>query len=556
MAVREGSNYEVKFRLRNAAGAYRWHLARAMPIRDAAGKVVRWIGTNTDIDDQIRIERALRDREADLARVQQIGKVGGVEVFLDKGFRNRRSPEYLTIHGLPPEAATETHEDWVRRIHPEDRERTERQFIDAVKGDVRDYNAEYRIIRPNDGQVRWIAVKAEIERDAQGPGLRLVGAHIDITDAKVAELALRESEQRFRLVSESAPVMLWMGDVDGKCLYLNRKQREFWGVAPEWRRRVRLELPSCTPTTGKRSSGWSELAMRDHAPFTVEARYRRLDGEYRLVRTDAQPRFEVRGEFLGMIGVNVDITETRRAEQALKESEERFRLIANSAPVPMWVSRLDGKRAFVNQAYMDFLGLTYEECLVFDWRKALHPDDLQRILQEQVAGEGSRKPFALEARYRRADGQWRWLRSESQPRWGADGEHTGFIGVAHDTTSAKQAEIELRGLNETLEAEVEARTRERDRIWNASQDLLVVADADGTWLNVNPAIGADAGLEPNTTCSAGPRNGWSTPTMLPERKPKRRTWRQAARPSASRTACATRMALIAGCPGLRLPTKA
>ena len=94
-AVREGSNYEVEFRLRNAAGTYRWHLARAMPIRDAAGRVVRWVGTNTDMDDQMRIEAALRDREADLARVQQIGKVGGVEVVLDKGFRNRRSPEYL-----------------------------------------------------------------------------------------------------------------------------------------------------------------------------------------------------------------------------------------------------------------------------------------------------------------------------------------------------------------------------------------------------------------------------------------------------------------------------
>ena len=160
------------------------------------------------------------------------------------------------------------------------------------------------------------------------------------------------------------------------------------------------------------------LAMRDHTPFTVEARYRRFDGEYRLVRTDAQPRFGVRGEFLGMIGVNVDITERRHAEQALKESEERFRLIANSAPVPMWVSRLDGKRAFVNQAYMDFLGLSYEECLVFDWRKALHPDDLARILQEQKAGEGSKRPFALEARYRRGDGQWRWLRSESQGQMG------------------------------------------------------------------------------------------------------------------------------------------
>jgi PAS domain S-box-containing protein len=105
------------------------------------------------------------------------------------------------------------------------------------------------------------------------------------------------------------------------------------------------------------------------------------------------------------------------------------------------MSRLDGKRAFVNDAYMDFLGLGYEDCLVFDWRKALHPDDLQRILGEQLAGEGSKRPFALEARYRRADGEWRWLRSESQPRWRHDGEHRRHPGVgrqsAHDQPEAQ-----------------------------------------------------------------------------------------------------------------------
>ena len=485
-ALATSTVYEVEFRLRRNDGVFRWHLARAMPIRDDAGKVVRWIGTNTDIDDRIQAERALRDRQAELARVQQIGKVGGVEVLLSDGFRNRRSPEYLTIHGLPPEAAQETHEDWVRRIHPQDREHTERQFLDAVAGDVREYNAEYRIVRPSDGQLRWIAVKAEIERDAAGRAWRLVGAHIDVTDRKVAEQAVRESERRFRLVSESAPVMLWMGDAAGKCLYLNRLIRDFWGVAEkdvttfDWG-------TSLHPDDSAALYAVFGQAMQQHKPFTVEGRYRRHDGAYRLLRTDAQPRFGSAGEFLGMIGVNVDITETRGAEHALRESEERFRLIANSAPVPMWVSHLHGRRAFVNQAYMDFLGLPYDDCLVFDWRKALHPDDLQGILAQQIAGEASKQPFALEARYRRADGEWRWLRSESQPRWGLDGEHIGFIGVAHDITAAKQAEIELRRLNETLEAQVDARTRERDRIWNVSRDMLVVTDRLGVWINASPA---------------------------------------------------------------------
>ena len=140
------------------------------------------------------------------------------------------------------------------------------------------------------------------------------------------------------------------------------------------------------------------------------------------------------------------------------ESEERFRLIANSAPVPMWVSKLDRTRSFANQAYLDFLGLAYTKRIVFDWREILHPDDQARIVNESVAGEASLKPFVLEARYRRADGAWRWMRSESQPRWDPAGKHIGFIGVAHDITAAKEAEGELRRLNETLEQRIRERT--------------------------------------------------------------------------------------------------
>ena len=124
----------------------------------------------------------------------------------------------------------------------------------------------------------------------------------------------------------------------------------------------------------------------------------------------------------------------------------------------MWVTKLDRTRLFANQAYVDFLGLPYEEAIKFDWRKILHPDDLQHILQESVAGEASLKPFVLEARYRRADGEWRWLRSESQPRWDPTGKHIGFIGVAHDVTAAKQAEIDLRSMNEILEQRIAERT--------------------------------------------------------------------------------------------------
>jgi PAS domain S-box-containing protein len=161
---------------------------------------------------------------------------------------------------------------------------------------------------------------------------------------------------------------------------------------------------------------------------------------------------------LGVFIAGNDVTARHQAEQELRESEERFRLIADSAPVPIWVSNPDRTRNFINRAYVDFVGLDYEAAARLDWRTILHPDDHDRVVQESIAGEAGLKPFTLEARYRRGDGQWRWIRSTSQPRWGPNHEANGFIGVAHDVTDAKQAEAALRGLNETLERRVAERT--------------------------------------------------------------------------------------------------
>jgi PAS domain S-box-containing protein len=123
----------------------------------------------------------------------------------------------------------------------------------------------------------------------------------------------------------------------------------------------------------------------------------------------------------------------------------------------MWVTRLDRARSFVNRAYVEFLGISYEEAINFDWRTVIHPDDAQRILAESLAGEATLKPFELVGRYRSGSG-WRWIRSISQPRFGPQGEHVGFIGVAHDITALKEGEAALREVNETLERRVAERT--------------------------------------------------------------------------------------------------
>jgi PAS domain S-box-containing protein len=195
---------------------------------------------------------------------------------------------------------------------------------------------------------------------------------------------------------------------------------------------------------------------------------RKPDGPLELRHLDYvfQPITDREGNVSGLFVEGYDITDRREAELALRESEERFRLIADSAPVPMWVTKLDRKRGFVNRAYVDFLGISYEEAVDFDWRTVIHPEDIHRVVAESVAGEASMQAFVLEARYRRADGEWRWLRSESQPRLGANGEHIGFIGVAHDITAAKQAE---EALERRVAAEVADRLRAEDALRQAQK---------------------------------------------------------------------------------------
>lgn len=286
---------------------------------------------------------ALREREAELARVQEIGRIGGLEVDLRTGFQNRRSPEYLSIHGLPRDAAHESHEDWVRRIHPDDREAIDKKFRDAVASDVRDYTAQYRIIRPSDGETRWISVRSTIERDADGKAVRLIGAHSDVTEHILAEQALRQSEERYRSLADQLTYLnatlaqhveektrerdrIWnvsqdlllVADHDGTWRTVNPAWMKILGWSEgelldrtaEW-----LEHPDDRGITG------AQLAKLSSKEPTVrfENRLRHKDGSYRwLSWTSALDAGHV-------YAVVRDVTAEKAAAEQLKATEEALR---------------------------------------------------------------------------------------------------------------------------------------------------------------------------------------------------------------------------------------
>ena len=330
--------FRIEYRLRRTDGAYRWAIDAAVPRFGPDGGFLGYIGSVIDITERKAAEAALAEGEARLRRVQRIGRVGGFEINLRTGL-NRRSAEYMKLQGRAAEAAVERHADWVRRLHPEDRERAERRFLEATADGAPDteYAQEYRIVTPA-GEVRSISARAEIERDAGGRALRMLGAHVDVTELKAAEAALAEGEARWRTLAESHPGFAFETDAEGRNTYTNRRFQDYTGLPAEallgagW-------LAALHPGDRARAAATWDEAVRTGGPYEAEYRFRAADGGYRWFLCRGTPQRAADGAILRWHGAIVDITEivaaregaARQAEVLEARVAERTRALSDAA---------------------------------------------------------------------------------------------------------------------------------------------------------------------------------------------------------------------------------
>jgi PAS domain S-box-containing protein len=256
-----------------------------------------------------------------------------------------------------------------------------------------------------------------------------------------------------------------------------------------------------------------EAALAGERQFFASAYDHPLRGPV-AVQTDYVPWLDpASGAVEGVAIVVTDVTEQRTTERALRESEQRFRRIANSAPVMMWVTRLDRVRDFVNDHYVEFVGgpdADREAVRTIDWRSRIHPEDVDRIVAGSLAGEASLAAFTLEGRYLRWDGEYRWLRSVSQPRFGPDGELVGFIGVANDITLAKEAELELRRTVETRTAELRRSEAQFRAIFDTVLEVIVLLDPSGSIVEMNETKAPWRDANPRRAIG---KKLWDAPTL-------------------------------------------
>lgn len=301
--------------------------------------------------------------------------------------------------------------------------------------------------------------KEIIELMAQGIGTAIATYTAQIK-RRQSEQAFRESEERFRVTFEQAALGLAHLAPDGRWLRVNRKICDIVGYTRE----ELLDTTFCCithPDDVQRDLGYVERMLSGQIQtYSCEKRYRHKNGAIVWVNVTVSLVRDAAGQPKYFISAIEDIGDRKRVEASLRESEERFRTLADSAPVLIWIADTHQRYTFVNQMWLHFTGRNLEAELGDGWQQGIHPEDLEFYHETYAACFEARQPFQVEYRLRRGDGEYRWLLDMGTPRLTGDGEFVGYIGCCTDITEMQRTREALWRWNLELERRVEERTEE------------------------------------------------------------------------------------------------
>jgi PAS domain S-box-containing protein len=467
-----GETLEISKRYVHRDGHLIWARMKLSPIRHGDNGPLHFLAHVEDITERKRTSDALEASEERYRATFEQAAMGIVHTSIE-GKILRCNAHFAKIIGYAPEEIPGL---TVQQItHPDDLQETNDAFKQTGEKELKAIGREKRYIR-KDGSITWVRITVSIQRDSEGHALHFIGIVEDINERKQARDALQESEERFRVMADGCPSMLWVTRANGEIEFVNRAYRDFFGTNCEEVQDGRWQS-LLHPDDALEYVATFERARRERTLLKADVRCRRADGEWRLLGCYAEPRQSATGKYLGHVGLCADITERRQAEEALIESEERFRIMADSCPIGIWVTDTQGGIQFVNRRYREFCGIVSKDVPRDVWQLALSPDDCPKLIPKIQRAFQEKTSFSTEVRSRRADGEWRWVESYAAPRLSPTGAFLGFVGISKDVTDRKQAEQALEGSEEKFRQLAE---NVRDAFWMrdiSNNEVLYVSPA-------------------------------------------------------------------------------
>ncbi len=438
-------------------GRERWMLVSAGPLHAGDGRLIGGICTIQDIDMLRRAQDAVRRSEEQLALVSNT--VPALISYVDTDCRYRMcNRAYTDWFGLPCEEIVGRRmkdvlgeEAWLA-IEP--------QVHSALAGETVDFETHARYLR---GGTRWVRCIYTPHRDENGRVQGVVVLVSDVTERKRAEQAIRNQAEQFETVLNRAPLGVYLVDADFRIAQVNPIARPVFGDIPDligrdfdevihllWEKRYADEIVGIFRHTFE--TGESYLT-----PERAEFRIDRGVTEYYEWRLD---RITLPDGRYGLVCYFRDISAQVQAREQIRESEARFRTMADVSPVIIWVTDAAGGVKFINQAYRDFCGVSDEDIREHRWQMVVHPDDREQYVGEFARCVRDQTSFYARCRIKRVDGVWRWIASYGAPRFSGKGQFLGHVGSSPDIHDMQEAQERLNSWNVELEQAVNEKTAE------------------------------------------------------------------------------------------------
>ncbi|AEH83269.1 MASE1 domain-containing protein [Sinorhizobium meliloti] len=504
-----GEPYSIKYRMRRADGAYRWVDGRAEPLRDDSGTILQWFAISIDIDDEVRMQEALKQSERRYRELFHYMPIGLAQIDAGKlipMFKEMRAqgvvsletyidenPEFLS-HALEALEVEEVNQHVIDMFRANSREEmggsitrywqpalaTIRRSIEARYRGEEVFQEETRVARMDGSVMDVVFATAQPGAIADKS---LVG-FIDITERKRAEEALRAREREFSQLVNMVPSYLWRLTPDGVPNFLNQRLIDFLG--PDV---VNANVEGVHPLAAiigavvhpddkTRMSNALFHSVATGERFSMKYRLRRADGVYRWVEGSAEPMRDEEGRILQWYGLSHDIDDIMHVEEALRNSKQQLEQMIEAVPFSTLSFAPTGELTYVSKRYQDQAGAPGAEIKDFDAlaREVAHPDDFPTMFARATQGFATGQPFVNRFRRRLKDGNYRWIEARAQPLRRADGPIVQWYFASIDIEEEMRAQEALRErerflwqLVETLPAMIDCAAPNGEPVYRSQQ---------------------------------------------------------------------------------------